>query len=569
MATVVVLLGFAALTVDVGVLYNVRAELQNAADAGAMAAANSLMTAEYGEDPLDAAQTVAQGIVERHSALGRKLTIDPAYDVQFGKAVFDPDLSAYTFTPGGGVPDAVRVTVRCTEDSPNGPVGLFFAPIFGKTSTNISASAVAALAPRDIAMAADLSGSMRYDSQLKYYDTRTINFHEVWDVLPGGAKEFDSTWEEDELPADLWQAAGPGWGYFKRLTFGSDPADSGYGPTTDPGLIRLTTSAVWNDASLGSYLAGLGYSVAEISAITSPAAGSLYENRVAVAGGLAYWNSGMPGGSWTTRGVPPAAAGNGNATITNGELQWVEPILSDTIADSSAVWRSYIPAMTSSSRGDFRYRFGIKTFVEYLIESRIRPDQTPEFAATPLQPLQAVKDSVGFMSALLDSLESADQMSLECYGGIGVHEVDLTSDYQAVSKRLSEMRPGEYSSYTNIGAGLDRAIEELTSSRARATSHKVIVLLTDGYANVDEFGDYNEAGAKAYALREAERAARLGMTIIGVTVGQEADEDLMREIAEIGGGAYFHAEGSIDEYSEQLVEIFGKISSKRSVELIQ
>ena len=32
-----VLLGFAALTVDVGMIYNVRADLQRAADAGAMA----------------------------------------------------------------------------------------------------------------------------------------------------------------------------------------------------------------------------------------------------------------------------------------------------------------------------------------------------------------------------------------------------------------------------------------------------------------------------------------------------------------------------------------------------
>ncbi len=40
--TVPVLLSFAALTVDVGQIYNARAELQNAADAAAMAAASQL-----------------------------------------------------------------------------------------------------------------------------------------------------------------------------------------------------------------------------------------------------------------------------------------------------------------------------------------------------------------------------------------------------------------------------------------------------------------------------------------------------------------------------------------------
>ena len=59
------------------------------------------------------------------------------------------------------------------------------------------------------------------------------------------------------------------------------------------------------------------------------------------------------------------------------------------------------------------------------------------------------------------------------------------------------------------------------------------------------------------------------MQIIAVTVGQDADQDLMEEIAEVGNGVHFHAQGSIDQYSQQLAAIFGRITGKRSVELIQ
>lgn len=463
LVTLTVLLGFAALTVDVGVMYNARAELQNAADAGAMAAALALMNTEYGHDPVELAHATALEYVERNSVLGRKVTLAPMQDIVFGRAKLDPNTNTYNFAPTTVLPDAVKVTVRCTTDSPSGPIDLFFAPLFGMSSTDVSASAIAAMAPRDIAIAADLSGSIRYDSLLKYYDNRRINFYDVWDALPGGALEIDSTWEAHELPADLSQAAGPGWGFFKRCAFGTDPAEEDYDPTTDSGLTELNTYQTWNDADLTSYLFDRGYSGNEVTAILDPDIGKYYGNRVAVALGLAYWSSGIPGGLWESRGVDGADAGDGNGVIGGSELEWAETIFQNTVVESAEIWRDYINKMTYY--GPFRYRFGIKTFVEYLLENRIRPHETPEFASAPLQPLQAVKDAVTFMANLIDTLDSADQMSLEVYDGIGVHEVDLTTDYLAVSNRLGEMHPDHYSSGTNIGAGLERAIEELTSPR--------------------------------------------------------------------------------------------------------
>jgi hypothetical protein len=43
----------------------------------------------------------------------------------------------------------------------------------------------------------------------------------------------------------------------------------------------------------------------------------------------------------------------------------------------------------------------------------------------------------------------------------------------------------------------------------------------------------------------------------------------MEEIADIGHGEHFHAEGSIEQYSAQLAEIFQQLGSQRPVELIR
>ena len=94
--------------------------------------------------------------------------------------------------------------------------------------------------------------------------------------------------------------------------------------------------------------------------------------------------------------------------------------------------------------------------------------------------------------------------------------------------------------------------------------------MTDGRANINKWGNYDLAGAKAYALEQAERAAKLGFRIYTVSVGVAADRALMQQIASIGRAEEFYASGvDPDEYSAQLMEIFGRLGGKRPVALIQ
>ena len=138
-----VMLGFAVLAVDLGVVYNARGDLQRTADAAALAAIGVVAYADEGEDPLPAATAMAVSYVERNSVLEHTVTIDPATSVIFGRAHYDAVANAYNFVGGELPTNAVRVTVRHTEDSPNGALPLYFAGAFGVSATNITAQSAA------------------------------------------------------------------------------------------------------------------------------------------------------------------------------------------------------------------------------------------------------------------------------------------------------------------------------------------------------------------------------------------------------------------------------------------
>ena len=331
-----------------------------------------------------------------------------------------------------------------------------------------------------------------------------------------------------------------------------------------------------------TYLTGfasLGYSPDEIDAIMSRAydLSGAWQVRVAVALGLARWDSGLPGGLWERLGIEPTDAGDGNNQVGDNELVWVEQIGERNLADSRALWEGYISEYMNrngtqlcAANKDFQYRFGIKTFINYLLEVRPSHADVPEFANTNAQPMQAVKDATRHMMEQLVELDANDQVSLEVYGTTARHEIDLTTEHEQVSGRLADMQAGHYDIWTNMGGGIQRGIEELTSERGRSASRKIIILLTDGYANVNEYGDTGDyPGGQAYALQKAHEAAGQGISIFAVSVGAWSDTQVMEDIAEIGSGEHFHADGSIEDYSEQLDQIFYTLGGRRPVDLIE
>lgn len=148
------LLGFVALAVDVGLLYNTRAELQRSADAAAMAAAWELLDrdrlagAPNATEEMEAARQAAQVYAGLNKVLQESPTIDPnSANAMGGDVVIgylndptDRSESISTTSPNGF--NTVYVRVR-RDAGANGAVPLFFANIFGFSSASLGADAAA------------------------------------------------------------------------------------------------------------------------------------------------------------------------------------------------------------------------------------------------------------------------------------------------------------------------------------------------------------------------------------------------------------------------------------------
>jgi Flp pilus assembly protein TadG len=220
--SLVVLLGFAALAIDVGYFYHTKNQLQGAADAAALAGAIMLDTAST---PTSIApRQEAWKFACKNSAAGQAVYLvtnsstncdspptsglnedanDPTGDIVLGnwEATRPEDIrflpTASAPLPSTSMINAVKVTTRRTNTptSPGGPVQTFFGKIFNITNVDISAQAIATRPPKP-----STSMSLCINACLTQGTTTTFYFKEGDDLSPG--KVMTSAWTEyTGLPA--------------------------------------------------------------------------------------------------------------------------------------------------------------------------------------------------------------------------------------------------------------------------------------------------------------------------------------------------------------------------------
>lgn len=151
----VTLVGFAALTIDVGRTYRARAELQRAADAAALAGVSAyttdaMMLIRMGTDDAATLPSVLQTATDRinlvsgiNATLGMPTIVQRSdvtsgwIDVNSAADVVHPEALPTAY-------NALRVAVRRDSTTGgNGPVDLYFMSMFGKSTVETGASAVA------------------------------------------------------------------------------------------------------------------------------------------------------------------------------------------------------------------------------------------------------------------------------------------------------------------------------------------------------------------------------------------------------------------------------------------
>jgi Flp pilus assembly protein TadG len=147
--------GMVAFALDIAWIVQSRGDLQNAADAAALAGAEQLMNGfvqyslpgQTGKSTIlstaeTSAKTYAKNFASYNTAGGvSSLTLKDA-DIEFG---FTDASNNYTAAPSySGFPNTIKVTMRL-DSSANGALHLFFAPVLGMTSSNVQATAAATI----------------------------------------------------------------------------------------------------------------------------------------------------------------------------------------------------------------------------------------------------------------------------------------------------------------------------------------------------------------------------------------------------------------------------------------
>ncbi len=241
----------------------------------------------------------------------------------------------------------------------------------------------------------------------------------------------------------------------------------------------------------------------------------------------------------------------------------------------SGSWDSYIDYVEGSStntNAGFEFKFGFANLINYWLEQKAGYSQTPDLWKASAQPVTAVKDSVDVFMDYIQRVDTNDRVGLVVYNGSGGEadlELPLTREMDQVAITARHRQAGHYHSYTNIGAGMRVARQHLQQN-GRMGAFKMIVLMTDGQANWYQ-GAYNINAARSDVQGEAGLDADLKFPVVTISLGSGADIDLMEQVAETTDSRHFNVPGGrpVDEYRDDLMQVFREIADNRPLKLVQ
>lgn len=200
----VVLIGMAALAVDVGWLMMTKTQLQSSSDSGSLAGGTELLPGlgfDAYKTPAEvdaAAKVQAVDFVSKHVAAEAASThIESGRDVQLGKASLNVETGVWTFQWGVQPYNAIGVTTQRSDVGTNDgdrQLPLIFARILGADFSNVTASSVAVVLPASGIRLVPGSGMSSGLSPLAYRVHR-------WQKFKRAQRYFDSKngWTADNL----------------------------------------------------------------------------------------------------------------------------------------------------------------------------------------------------------------------------------------------------------------------------------------------------------------------------------------------------------------------------------
>lgn len=556
----VMIFGFVAFTVDIGYIAVAKAQLQNAVDSATLAAAMEL---NPNADQAIVKANVEAAVIELagKNPVGPEpgLGIDPAKDIELGRRDWDPSTGTWIFSFGTPPYNIVRVTGRLAvikvdngvdppyEDDRRLP--LFFAPALGQDKVQLEVGSIATFQPRDLMLVLDYSGSMNDDTEFK--SVSSLGQQTIEDAIT-------TMWNELGAPA-----------------YGTMPFTPAY----------LDVEGIEEDIEAGTPHVEMTYRGTQVD-VTSTL--DLDELHITFSNGNTQTYSGLSGTSGTFSG----SGSNNNQRV---KRVWVESGMNANLSDEgwgeqfgfydqdiadwlsltsyphpSGSWSDFVNYVNTSgnvNQAGFRYKYGTMCLINYWNEKRANYSQTPGLWVCSTQPMNAAKNASDVLIDYIAEVEADDRVGLTIYthssSDGALTEIGLTNAPLTVKPYYRQRQASHYDALTNIGAGIKEAREELVAN-GRQDAVWVMVLMTDGVAN-------RPSGyANQYAIDQANLCKSAKVKIMTVSLGLNADTNLMQNIADITGGKHFNVPGggSIAEYEQQLKDVFQQIASDRPLKLL-
>ncbi len=561
-AVLILILAFAAFSIDVGYIALSKGQLQNAVDAAALAAVQELNPHVNQALVATSATQVANEIAGMHRAGDHdSVSVNGNLgSVQLGRRIYDSSTGEYEYLwgPEAAPYNLVKVTAERKEiwngDSllEDNQLPLFFGAVLGSRRPRCERRPSPRSNRADIMLVLDYSASMNDDSELSAIGTLGQTAVE---------SNIQQMWQDLGSPTYGNMTFSPNW-----VTIPGQPA-SGDIPhvkvTWKNTEIHVVSSKDLSNVVM-EFSNGNHQKIEDLLGMTGTFKGSGSNNGLHI---KRCWIK--SGSNFSTDG-----SGYGERFDFYSDSQIRKGLGLSNVAYPypSGSWEDYISYARSSSDHEaagYRYKFGMLTLINYWNKNQPGHDQTPDLWKARQQPITALKDSVDVLADYLLTVSADDNVGLSVYtypDSAGAKlELGLGSTLSQVKTISRQRQAGHYDQYTNIGAGMRIARLELEANK-RPKALQMMILMTDGLPNRTS----TSASPTQFSIDEANLALASDIKIFTVSLGARADAGLMQQIADITGGEHFNVPGgaSVAEYAQDLKEIFGKIASDRPLKLI-
>lgn len=588
-------MGFVAFSVDLGMISLTRTKMQNATDSAALAAAmeitDAIRTADSNvsnvfEYALAQARITGQSVAEMNG-----IYVDPTVDVVFGQRSYNPSNGTYTtnWSVGNSQVNVVKVIARRNNSdtaAPDAKLPGIFSSVFGNTGTVLQTESIAYIEPRDIVVVHDFSRSMNFDSYFNDEQSVTLpqaqieaNMQLVWDDLQP-LNVGTMTYE----PQYAWKTQS-NTGASATVTFKGKNVDittntnlktivlsfSGGGSQTFNISNETTTSGNWAGTSgnANKRITQVDVTIRKVGSVTK---------------------------SWTLS----------SHKYDSNTVQACFGLNSVSYPYAGGSWSEYISFVQSNGGlADYNHKdlYGGKTFVCYLMKSRPSYSSTKDLWKTRHYPFHAIKEGHMLLCDFLTQLGFDDQIGMVSYDqshriettisdsnpetpDVNISTDPITNDFTSVKNLMKYKQAAHYSSSTNMAGGMKDAIA-LLDAHKRGGSRPAILLMTDGNGNTLDWGensspvdnwnwndlfDYDGDGNYDYqtsdqsakcTLNYVKQAVDKGYTVHAISVGVDADTDLLKAIAWLGNGHYVNVPGgqSVSDMEATVKAAFAKIAA--------